>query len=116
MKDTIFKPREFKKADYSDIKIDSRRFKAVDELQEEEADNFTERQDVIAADLIKDVLERMKVALHDRQEPKLYTRADMIRAFVQGATWAVYPFDNSEEAEKKARFLLERGWLGKEEE
>ena len=40
----------------------------------------------------------------------------LVRAFVQGATWAIYPLDNSEEAKTKAAFLLERGWLGKEEE
>lgn len=50
------------------------------------------------------------------EEAKEYTKEDMIRAFVQGAIWAVYPLYDSEAAEKKARFLLERGWLGKEED
>ena len=43
-------------------------------------------------------------------------KESMIKAFVQGATWAIYPFDNSDEAKTKAAFLLDRGWLGKEGE
>ena len=90
--------------------------KILDDIIQEEVDFFIERENIITADSIK-VLGHIKAVLKGhRQEPTLYTEQELIQAFVQGATWAVYPFDNAEDAETKAKFMLGRGELGKEEE
>jgi len=90
--------------------------KMLDDIIQEEADNFTEQQDTIAADSVKHVVfERIKAVL--QSERQIYTERELIRAFVQGAAWAsIYPLEDYEFAEAKARFMMERGWLGSEKE
>ena len=92
MTDTIFKPREISIKGYSDIKIDSRRFKAVDELQEEEAKEYTKE------DMIRAFVQGAKYGWY---------QSDGIAGFDK---------ISRAEAEEEAKELLEQGELGKDEE